>query len=195
MPILCVPNHKSDSQFPSIGWQQYGLRRMLGHFLNLGDFLTDRIELARYADIPVCNIESDYTLFLSDVFMARRLIGADAVLWFSLSGKPDLGGAENEETHFASGVPLNPEISKSGSFSTMCIEMDVWDLALNTILQADLLHDLENPISSTSYHHHQVATTMQMTVPENSGMLLQSPSAKLSKEGETPILKECFLYP
>ncbi|KAJ1330700.1 hypothetical protein BSLG_009152 [Batrachochytrium salamandrivorans] len=186
MPILCVPNHKSDSQFPSIGWQQYGLRRMLGHFLNLGDFLTDRIELARYADIPVCNIESDYTLFLSDVFMARRLIGADAVLWFSLSGKPDLGGAENEETHFASGVPLNPEISKSGSFSTMCIEMDVWDLALNTILQADLLHDLENPISSTSYHHHQVATTMQMTVPENSGMLLQSPSAKLSKEGETP---------
>ncbi|KAJ8327871.1 DNA polymerase epsilon catalytic subunit [Batrachochytrium dendrobatidis] len=178
VPIITVPSHKNDVQFPPIGWQQHGLRRMFGHFLNLDDFITDRIKLARYADIPLCNIESDYTMFLSDVFMARRLTKADALLWFSLSGKPDLGGAENEDTHFAYAVPTNPEINKPGSFSSMCIEMDIWDLALNTILQTDLLHDMENPISSTSYNQHQVVTSMQLDHSEKLG----DASAKLIKE-------------
>nr|KAJ3422362.1 DNA polymerase epsilon catalytic subunit [Polyrhizophydium stewartii] len=156
LPVISVPSHKNDVQFPAIGWQQHGLRRMVGHFLHLSDFLANRIELARYADVPLCNIENDYTLFLSDLFLARRLVKSDALLWFSMSGKPDLGGIENEDTHFAHGVPINPEINRHGSFSSMCIELDIWDLALNTVLQSDVIYDMDNPMAGAAYTHNQV---------------------------------------
>jgi DNA polymerase epsilon subunit 1 len=93
-PTLTTPSHKKDNSFPALGWQQSSARRMMAHFLNVNGWLNERIEIARYADVPVGNFENDYPLFLTDLLFARRLNRNDMILWYSHSNKPDLGGRE-----------------------------------------------------------------------------------------------------
>jgi DNA polymerase epsilon subunit 1 len=50
-PHIQVPWHKSDNDFPALGWQRYSVTRMLNHVFNLSEFLNERISLARYADV------------------------------------------------------------------------------------------------------------------------------------------------
>lgn len=135
-PNMQIPSHKADSQLPALGWQSYTAKRMMGHFMNLSDFVTDRIELCRYADIPLCNVENDYTLFLSDLFLSRRLVKQDMLLWCSASSKPDLGGSEQDDNRVSLDEFQNPEINNPGTFENICVEIDVWDLALNTLIQS-----------------------------------------------------------
>ncbi|KAI8922694.1 hypothetical protein BC831DRAFT_404638 [Entophlyctis helioformis] len=192
IPVVSVPSHKNDGIFPALGWQMYAVRRMLGHFMHLSDFLDNRVQLARYADVPLCNIENDHPLFLCDLFLARRLVKADAVLWFSMSGKPDLGGVESEDNHYAHDLPVNPEMNKPGAFSMVCVELDVWDLALNTILQSDLIHGLENPMSSSAYAQHQVTAVVTQLDGQSSedtvqGRQQQPTSLAQSKSGQAAV--------
>lgn len=54
-PNIIVPWHKSDNDFPALGWQRYSVIRMLNHVFNLSEFLNERISLARYADVLIIN--------------------------------------------------------------------------------------------------------------------------------------------
>ncbi|KAI9013156.1 hypothetical protein BC832DRAFT_282542 [Gaertneriomyces semiglobifer] len=138
-PIISLPAQKKDLAFPSLGWQAYVSRRMMMHYLTLNDFLKERIALSRYADVPFCNIAFDYTAFLADLGLARRLKRADMILWYSLSEKPDLGGREQDDNRFELEELVNPEINLPGAYDTVTIEVEVWDLALNTLMQSGLL--------------------------------------------------------
>jgi hypothetical protein len=64
----------------------------------------DRIELARYAHLPLGNIGGDWMLDVADVHLARCLRDAGHLLWIADPGLPDLanqgcdgGGAEDED--------------------------------------------------------------------------------------------------
>ncbi|KAJ3022675.1 UNVERIFIED_CONTAM: DNA polymerase epsilon catalytic subunit [Siphonaria sp. JEL0065] len=142
-PIICIQSHKKDNTFPALGWQTQASRRMMAHFLNLNSFLHERIELSRYADIPIGNIENDYPLFLSDVFFARRLHKADMVLWYSPSDKPDLGGREQDDNQLELDELVNPEVNHPGTYSNVCIEVDIFNLAFNTVLQSSHVNEVE----------------------------------------------------
>ncbi|KAJ2994653.1 DNA polymerase epsilon catalytic subunit [Globomyces sp. JEL0801] len=147
-PILSIPSHKSDSDFPALGWQTYSVNHMLEHLFNLTPFLTERIEISRYSNVPICNIEQDYTIFLSDLFLARRLQKMDVLLWCSNSVKPDLGGSEQDDNKASQEDLKCPEINNPGTYDTISIELEVWDLCLNTILKSsDQAGDLESMIS------------------------------------------------
>ena len=135
-PIMLMPTHKSDYSFPTIGWQKYALDRLLINVFNLPMFLRNRIELARYGNVPVCNIETDFTVFLSDLFFARRLKTVDQLLWCSPSSKPDLGGSEQDD-HRSSVHDLKcPDINTCTTSDTIAVEIEIWDLALNTIVKS-----------------------------------------------------------
>ncbi|KAI8906413.1 hypothetical protein EDD86DRAFT_210666 [Gorgonomyces haynaldii] len=134
-PVLQVPLHKADTVFPALTWQTYSGRRMIGHFMNFKEFVVSRIELARYSNVPVCNIESDYPLFLSDIFLSRKLSKGKMLLWCSSSSKPDLGGSEIDDNRFTYDVDY-PEYNFPGKHDTICIQIAVFDLALNTIIQS-----------------------------------------------------------
>jgi DNA polymerase epsilon subunit 1 len=143
-PYMMIPSHKMDNEFPALGWLQYALNRLFGHLFNVSEFVTERVHLARYSNVPVCNIENDSTLFLSDLFLARRLKSADCVLWCSPSTKPDLGGSEQDDHQSFTQEFRFPEVNSPGIYRNTCIEMDVWDLALNTMLKsAEFSNDLE----------------------------------------------------
>ena len=144
MPYMIVPNHKSDDEYPALSWAQFCINRMVGHFFNLEAFMEEKFQLAKYSNVPVCNIENDSTIFLADLFLARRLKMVDHILWASPSPKPDLGGSElDDHQSFLEEFKL-PEVNNSSTYPKVCIEMDIWDLALNTFLKCvDFGNDLE----------------------------------------------------
>lgn len=142
-PSISIPSHKSDNRFNALDWIRPVARRMIVHFLHLGSWITEKQQLARYADIPFCNINNDSYLFLADMFFARRLIKHDMILWWSASAKPDLGGREEDENLYMIDELVNPEVNAAGSYSTVCLEVDIIRLCVNTILESSLINELE----------------------------------------------------
>ncbi|KAJ1982312.1 DNA polymerase epsilon catalytic subunit [Dimargaris xerosporica] len=142
-PHVAMPFHKSDCTLPALDWQRYATRRMVGHFLNVGQWVHERIALARYSDTPLGNIEPETTLFLSDIFFARKLVSQNVVLWWSSASKPDLGGREEDEHQWLHEAPGGWETNCPGMYPTVCVELEVGNLAVNTVLQAPFIHELE----------------------------------------------------
>lgn len=60
------------------------------------------ISLSRYGNVPLCNFDEDFGVFLSDVLYFRSLKQQNHITWYSESGLPDLGGNEFEELRIAS---------------------------------------------------------------------------------------------
>lgn len=146
-PTVSIPSHKKDNNFPALDWQRWGCRRMIAHFMNLDVWLLGRIKQARYADVPFCNIESDYPIFVSDITLGRRLIKQDMLLWCSLSSKPDLGGSEFDDNSQIVDELITPEINVPGAYENVCVEIDLFNLAVNTVLASSHINELEGASS------------------------------------------------
>ncbi|GAA5995500.1 DNA polymerase epsilon catalytic subunit [Rhodotorula paludigena] len=144
-PLVAIQSSQSDSTFPSaLQWQVPACRRMVQHFLRASVWIRERIELADRFNVPVCNLERDVPLFLADIDFARRLHKADCALWWSPSGRPDLGGREADANASQLGDELtNPEIGKPGCYSNACLEVEVRNLAVDAVLQSALVYELE----------------------------------------------------
>ncbi|KAI8821881.1 uncharacterized protein EV422DRAFT_573743 [Fimicolochytrium jonesii] len=159
-PVVCIPTYHKDTAFPALGWQQYACTRMLGHYLTLNAFLKERIALARYADVPFCNLPDDYTSFLADLGLARRMTRADMILWYSASEKPDLGGREQDDNRFELDELVNPEINVPGSYQTVCVDVQILDFALNTLMHSSMLHDVDDASGAIGSSFQQVGHLM-----------------------------------
>ena len=64
------------------------------------DWLRDTIALSRYSNVPIGNLTQDHPLFVCDVLAARHLRASNHLLWISETGRPDLGGAEEDDHSF-----------------------------------------------------------------------------------------------
>lgn len=90
--------------------------------------------MARYANIPIGNLPEDQSVFVCDILLARSLYFNKAVLWWSQSSMPDLGGEDNScelafEHNFITQPIINP-----GLYTTITVELDLGILAANAIL-------------------------------------------------------------
>ena len=56
------------------------------------DDFADRLQCARYAEIPVGNLATDMAVQMNDVLFARMLVAGHHVLWAAPEESPDLGG-------------------------------------------------------------------------------------------------------
>jgi DNA polymerase epsilon subunit 1 len=72
---------------------------------------------------------------------ARRLKAQDMLLWWSSSPRPDLGGSE-EDANMPEDL-VSPHISNKGCYSSVVLEMEVSDLAINAVLQSALVNEME----------------------------------------------------
>lgn len=142
-PILHLRSDTSDSNLPPLGWQTFVAKRIVTHYLALGSWISHLMELARYGDIPICNLEKDDPGYLIDIAYARRLRKNNVVLWWSPSPKPDHGGYEKDDIVGSFETIEMPAINNPGSYSSVCIEIDVRNLAINTILTSSLINELE----------------------------------------------------
>ncbi|PWW72129.1 DUF1744-domain-containing protein [Tuber magnatum] len=142
-PILALRSDPSDSNLPPLGWQTFVAKRIVTHYLASGAWILHLVELARYGRIPLCNLEKDDPTFLIDIDYARRLQKNNVVLWWSPSPRPDHGGHEKDDILGSMETVDMPAINNPGSYSSVCIEIEVRNLAINTILTSSLINELE----------------------------------------------------
>ncbi|KAL6707424.1 DNA polymerase epsilon catalytic subunit [Coniothyrium glycines] len=143
LPILPLHPNESDKQLPPLGWQSFIAKRLVGHYLDLGSWVAHLMELARYGDIPLCNLESNDPRFLIDVSYARRLQKDRVILWWSGQAKPDHAGYEKDDILGPLESVEMPSINNPGTYSSVCIDLDLRNLAINTILSSSLINELE----------------------------------------------------
>jgi DNA polymerase epsilon subunit 1 len=169
-PVVYISSYKRDNQFPALDWQRSICRKIMSHLFNVNGWLTERIALARYADIPFCNIENDCPIFLADIFFSRRLQREGMILWYSPSSKPDLGNREDDENYNSIDEIENMEVNVPGMYDQISIEIDLINLAVNTIQQANVINDIEGGGSigfESSMAQHTLNDHMAMIANNN----------------------------
>ncbi|MCJ1382392.1 DNA polymerase epsilon catalytic subunit [Xylographa soralifera] len=143
LPILSMKVEDSDSAFPPLGWQALVMKRLIIHYLGLGSWISHLIDLVRYGDVPLCNLEKDDPRFLVDIAYARRLQKSNVILWWSGGPRPDHAGYEKDDILGPMEVVEMPAVNNPGTYSSVCIELDVRNLTINTILTSSLINELE----------------------------------------------------
>ncbi|SZF01166.1 unnamed protein product [Blumeria hordei] len=147
-PVLSLKNEISDASLPLLAWQLFIAKRLINNYLSLGSWILHFIELAKYGDIPLCNLERDDPKYLIDIAYARRLQRNNVVLWWSAGPRPDHAGYEKDNV-FGTLEPIKmPSTNNPGTYSSVCVELDVRNLVINTILTSSLIKELEGSDSS-----------------------------------------------
>jgi DNA polymerase epsilon subunit 1 len=122
---------------------------MVQRYLSLGTWLDRSVALADYYDVPLGHIDGDQPLLLSDICFSWRLIQQDIILWWSPSEHPDLGGVEdhNRPTEDVQ----HTESTSPGSYSDVCLEVIVRNLAVNSVLHSVAVNELEGSGGATAF--------------------------------------------
>lgn len=142
-PILPVKPEVSDMDLPPLGWQSFISRRLVTHYLYLSAWIEHLTLLARYGDVPLCNLESDDPRYLIDVSYARRLQQNNVVLWWSNGPRPDHAGYEKDDVTGPLEKVSMPSVNMPGTYPTVCIELEVRNLSINTILTSSIISEME----------------------------------------------------
>ncbi|XP_059166217.1 DNA polymerase epsilon catalytic subunit A-like [Physella acuta] len=142
-----VPIHISDSStlYNVLDWQRVGSRRMLQHYINSNIYIQSLMEQARYLHVPVGNIPQDFTLFGCDLFLARLAMKHNHILWASPTNRPDLGGKEADDNRLCMELEESSvvELNNPGAYSTVCVDVELTSLAVNTIVESGHINELE----------------------------------------------------
>lgn len=142
-PMLSLKSDEDDKQLPPLGWQSFVARRLVGHYLDLGLWITHLIELSRYGNVPLCNLVKDDPRFLIDIAYARRLQKEKVVLWWSANPRPDHAGHEKDDILAGMETVDMPSVNTPGTYSSVCIDLSVKNLSINTILCSAILNDAD----------------------------------------------------
>ncbi|EXJ93729.1 DNA polymerase epsilon catalytic subunit A [Capronia coronata CBS 617.96] len=152
-PVLSLPTEQADADLPSLGWQGYAFKQLISHYFNVAGWLTHLIELARYGEVPLCNLEKDDPRFLIDLAYARRLKRANVVLWWSEQPRPDHAGYERDDILGPlTEVVEMPAINNPGAYTSVCVDVTVQNLTINTILTSSIINDLEGSAESVAFN-------------------------------------------
>uniref|UniRef100_A0A1B6LUL8 DNA polymerase epsilon catalytic subunit n=1 Tax=Graphocephala atropunctata TaxID=36148 RepID=A0A1B6LUL8_9HEMI len=152
-PVVPIHIQDMDSLYATLDWQRVGAKTMLRHYLNMETGLQLSTEQCRYFHVPLGNLPSDPTLFGADLFYGRHLQRHNCVLWCSQTDKPDLGGREADDNRLLTELEESTSVvtNNSNCYSTVCVELDLDSLAVNTLLQSHHVNDMEGTSSSVSF--------------------------------------------
>ena len=171
-PVLQLSPDDMDKQLPPLGWQSFIAKRIVSHYLDLGLWIQHLLELSRYGNVPLCNLERDDPRFLIDVAYARRLQKERIVLWWSQDARPDHAEHQKDDILGAMETVDMPSVNNPGTYSSVCIDLSVKNLAINTILSSAVLNDAEGSdpigISGAGAQEDALDETTQTIHSENS---------------------------
>ncbi|KAF2099988.1 DNA polymeras-like protein epsilon [Rhizodiscina lignyota] len=142
-PIIPLKPDEASGQRLGLQWRESVSKRMVNHYLNFGSWISHLTDLARYGDIPLCNLETHDPRFLIDVAYARRLQKEKVVLWWSAGPKPDHAGHEKDDVLSPLETVEMPSVNTPGTYSSVCIDLSIRNLAINTILASALINEAE----------------------------------------------------
>lgn len=127
---------------PAVGWQTLISKRVINHFFVLASWIKNLVTFAKYAKVPLCNLQIENLGFLIDIEYARRLSENNIVLWWSSNPTPDLGGFELDRVHDFENLEF-PTINNPEIYETTCLEVEIGTLTINTILTSSLINEAE----------------------------------------------------
>lgn len=142
-PVLKLSPDEHDKQLPPLGWQAFVAKRLVDHYLDLGEWIEHLVRFSRYGNVPLCNLQKDDPRFLIDIAYARRLQKERIVLWWSDDARPDHAGHQKDDILGAMEMVEMPAVNNPGTYSSVCIDLSVKNLAINTILSSAVLNDAE----------------------------------------------------
>ena len=170
-PVMQLRADETDKQLPPLGWQSFVAKRLVSHYLDLGLWVSHLLELARYGNVPLCNLERDDPRFLIDIAYARRLQKERVVLWWTDDARPDHAGHEKDDILGSMEVIDMPSVNNPGTYSSVCIDLSVKNLAINTILSAAVLNNAEGSdpigVSGAGAREDALDDTAQTVASEN----------------------------
>lgn len=154
-PILTFKSDPRDNDLPPLGWQAFIAKQLVTQYLALGDWIGHLIGLARYGNVPLCNLERDDPKYLIDITYARRLQANNIILWWSEDPLPDHAGYEKYDIPSSVDKVEMPSINNPGAYSSVCIDINIRNLSINTILSSSLFTEgndsaLVNPAAPDS---------------------------------------------
>ncbi|XP_039283003.1 DNA polymerase epsilon catalytic subunit 1 [Nilaparvata lugens] len=152
-PVVQLQTHDMEPFQDGLDWQRVGAKTAIKHFLNSEAGYNILVEQARYFQIPVGNIPEDQALFAIDLCFGRHLNKNNFVTWCSPTKRPDLGGRETDDQRLQTEVQemASLENNSSGCYTSVCIQLGIDSLAVNALLQAHHITELEGTTSTTSF--------------------------------------------
>lgn len=140
-PIMEIKSQGNVSM--TLNWQRDCAKKVIKGYIGLERWISHLVNLANYSNIPLGNLQSDDTSYLIDILYARKLQESNIVLWWSPSPMPDNGGSEKDSV-LPSMDPLElPTVNNPGMYNKVCVELEIRNLSVNTILTASIINEAE----------------------------------------------------
>ena len=156
-PTLRLSANEQDNQYEAkaSSWESFAMNCLVQRESHVATWMDRQVSFAAYAGLPLANFSSDFPNLVSDVFFARALRRNNLVSWASDHIRPDLGGLEEDNNIILVDLE-NPEIVVPGCYSTVCIELNLTNLAIDAILMSHLINVAEGgpALSSTTNKSH-----------------------------------------
>ncbi|KAL6267362.1 hypothetical protein P5V15_000437 [Pogonomyrmex californicus] len=209
MPLLnefpLVSTHVRDVEnlYGTLEWQKVGAKMMVRHYLKSQQIVELIAEQCRFFHAPIGNIPADPTLFGADLFYARHLHRNNFVLWCSPTEKPDLGGSENDDNRLLTDFEESSSCAANnpGTYSSVCIQLDMESLAVNALLQYHHIHDIDGTSTFVAFHNQQRPSVQDMamggdsaTIPIYDEITLCNPAFKTLRSMVNAWLLEVSVY-
>ncbi|KAF2077511.1 hypothetical protein CYY_001210 [Polysphondylium violaceum] len=139
---VVIPFHEQDSQYSPFNWELHAIKPLFVRLVDLPQLWIYYVNMARYGNIPIGNIPNDSASYISDVLYSRYLKENNHILWLSDSNFPDLGGSEEDDAKFYEELG-SIQINQPDCYNNVCVELEISNLATNTILESNHLAEVE----------------------------------------------------
>ena len=199
-----VPLHVADpeSLYSVLDWQRAGARAMLRHYIKSDLYLASTLEHCRYFHVPAGNLPRDTTLAGADIFYARHLRKQNFVLWASPTDRPDFGGKEADDNRLLCEMEdgCSVVVSSPGLHTSACVELDIDALAVNTLLQAHAVHELEGAAGAVAFDAAPQANLEELLAGTGGGLAsydetaLAAPAFRVLRSMVGSWLRDVSLY-
>jgi DNA polymerase epsilon subunit 1 len=159
LPFPPGPAHNPNvSTLPALGWEQPAVQLGLEAYLfAMVISYPKRVSYSRYGHVPLGNLSQDENVTLYDVCLSRTIQKNRALSWASITpGRPDLGvnflpsaggGTfplvdtsaylySQEEIWGDDDELISPVIRRPGTYRSVCVDIDLQDLAIAALTDA-----------------------------------------------------------
>ena len=154
-PICTVPFHVEDATFPALTWKKVVATRMMYRSIEMFECWGELVECARYSNIPIGNFTRDYSLGILDTLYSRILMKNKHLLW-----------TKSQDLTSMTQIRVNEAMITPGYYRTICVEIDLDGLAVNTMLMMNQIHLIEGTKGNdtledcnTAFRHLQTLVT------------------------------------
>ena len=134
-----------EEKYPSLGWQTVALKSCLKQIVMSKNWLHMRLDASRYAQLPVATFGDDWIIDTCDALFSRKLGDAGILSWAKDETQPDLSchPLDVAQELMTAEQKERVQLSWPGMYRNVCIQIRINHLAVNAVLEAATLSELE----------------------------------------------------